>query len=347
MLNKKQTSFLLLIRWGALLLLILYCSSCKQNTTTVDLFVNNSVIHDHRLAIPLEINGNTYFFLWDTGSSISFIHNSLASTLELNTNKELYLNRMYTMREIRLDTFQVENINFKLGDFRLNTDFFLDDKGYMAPKEADPTIKGVIGQDIISRFHWLFNLKTSQVIVSKKSIPFESEATTLNLPFVLDSLGAPIINLKLDSMDCKAFEFDTGARRSFHPTDRFPVCPSLILSEGLNGFSPLENYFAIAAEEEKNKLERVILCDSICINDFQLKNISVTEEKKLRENQNYITVNLVFQFDEMYYNPEDKEIKLIKYNNNPDYDVPTFRQFMIDSLEILQKTKNEQKTLIQ
>ncbi len=298
--------------------MILFGNSCrKKMQTSVNLFVDDP-FYEHQLAFNLTINDSAYLFIWDTGSTQSCINDSIATSLGLNNEKKPVFGKTILINKSIEDTFYYQKIDFKLGDFSMNTHFLLGGPVINHILSSDSHIKGLIGQDIISRFYWLFDLKAAKVIASKTPIPLGTtkDMDILTLPFMPSQNGHDVvIKLKLDSLNSKEFTLDTG-HRSFMDIDFFSKKNRIYTALTVNDeIAEALQYKLPLKFTNTESLKQLILCDSLRVNETLFNNICIANENYYTK-QNYITVNFIFLFDKMYYNPVDHEIKLISDKKN-------------------------------
>lgn len=319
---KKILKWLLFIILFTILLFViavvcvyLYRKALEQST--VNLFTEDKN-YKHQLVIPVEIADSTYYFLYDTGCTDSFIDSDLINRLNLDIQSDkIHKNFSGTHKEIT-DSFNVVNIRSKLGEMMHTNYFFYNEKNifYVLDPDIDPRIKGIIGQNIISCFYWLFDFRKSKALISKKPIDldYETEQDILSFQFeILPSSGIPVINLVINNQDTTEFYFDTGFRISAK-LDELKFFPSWVMNNDEIIFSEQKKESMVNNICIKDGLRKITICDSIYVNKFQLYNMSFMNEN-LYKKSNYITTNLIFQFEKMYYNPKDREISLINYRN--------------------------------
>ena len=302
-----------------ILLSLLFCSCLeKHQQSTLNLFEEDER-YKYQLVIPLEIQDSTYYFLWDTGCATSFIFkedlaNSL-SAIESNIVKEKFIG----VDEVIEGVFETKKISCKLGDFHIPILFYIDDIGMTEKSSPNQhlLIKGIIGQNVISKFNWLFDFENSKVLISKQQI--EKNDSALTIPFVIENKNdAPSAYLETDTLLSK-FTIDTGYRffGTFSPEDSllYYMRPSLVIADSNINVFLKENYSSIKLPENEKKVNRFILRDSININNFIFRNISIFHRDSYRS-ANYITANFIFQFEKMYYDSQNQEISLINYRGD-------------------------------
>ena len=273
------------------------------------------------IVVPIEIKDSTYYFLWDTGSTFSFMEYDLAVELGLVTNQEKVYKNLAAMHEMIADSFNIINSHFYLGDLWHSNHFYSNERDiyYELSPDLKEDIKGIIGQNIISRFNWLFDFTQNQALVSRKQIAFNRDSVNiLNLPFET-SRKTPYLNLKLNNAFEKEFYLDTGCRLVF-PFDNledYKLYPSFVMHSDSINLSMIQNKTILFASGGGISYQFAEF-DTICINNLELHNIAMMYRSQFLE-RNYITANFLFQFDKMYYNSTDNEIELIapRRENNP------------------------------
>ncbi len=307
----KFTQFLLICLLLPIVLSIyIYGSSHRQ--TTLDVITKDNAAK-YQLAIPLEIEDSTYYFIWDTGASKSDIDPNVVESLRIrnkSTKKRITVKGVYGEMT---DSFNIEKVFCRLGEFHVNIPFRVMNAKHMELAElGDTYIKGVIGQDLIAKYNWLFDLRESKVTVSKRAIdiPDYDDLSGLSLSFSIPR-RTPIIELELDSVGNNVpFTFDTGF---FHKANllmdsmKFLLYPSFSITNDLACNPILQNKALF-------KFSELFLYDSLKINNFQFHNISFANDNRYKKN--YITASFIFQFEKMYYDSKNKEVKLINYRGD-------------------------------
>lgn len=315
------------------IILIQSCTLKKEESCIVDLYQDKETFK-YQLVIPVEIEDSIIYFLWDTGSEDSFIDYHLVSELGLQKQNRPVIKTFIRSYDEVTDTFFHNNIKLKIGDFTINPGLYLDDTEFTSKSRVGitPPIKGLLGQDIISQFQWLFDFEKSKVIISKEQIHMDDydKSKELVLPFryLSDSKKIPIIDLNLDTIDSKEFYFDTGSRYSIVFFDKFYLYPILIMEEDITESIPCEHI--LKSGEEQNP-GTIILYNNISLNNFDILNTALLNRNSYLK-INFITVNFIFQFEKMYYNPEEKEINFIEYRqrNHPSGDESKFIYYLDD-----------------
>jgi hypothetical protein len=272
------------------------------------------------LIIPLQIKDSTYLFLWDSGSAHSWIYPETIEKLGIDNKSKDEWVELSGVKEVIIDTFQTKRIDIRLGDISFRTIFFLDNGiiSQFAPK-LNFQIKGVIGQNIISEFYWLFDFKKMNVTLSEEEMNLGNAINTFSLPFQLSkkTRNIPVVKLNIgDSIKNVPFNFDTGYSLSCSIFDKYLLLPGLIINDSLYTiFTQKVRFLSIKIQKGENAKESILLCDSIIINQKKFSGISMVNRNHYNY-KNYITANFLFLFDKMYYNPTDKTIKLIHERNS-------------------------------
>lgn len=152
---KKILKYILIFLCGSLLLLFSCCLAwyhlCYKAKTVVELI---DIEYESRLIILIEIDGESYNFLFDTGCSLSCIKQELAYKLGYDTISR----RVPNITEIRVDTvvntiFLACPVVLKIGDIAITTTIVFPEKNRFDLFENERNFDAVLGQDIISEYN--------------------------------------------------------------------------------------------------------------------------------------------------------------------------------------------------
>lgn len=285
----------------------------EPNQTTVEVFEEALT---KKLAIPVQIEDSTYYFLWDTGSESSSIDSLVGDRLGIHFQDTTLFHTYITSKREVEDNFVYKKVNLKIGDFAIDSWLLLEGDRFVALR--DP-LKGIIGQNIISRYYWLFDFQDSTVTLSKEPIPIVSDREAMHFSFRLhrDTTGIPVVGLQLDTLPVEDFYLDTGMPGSFAFQQKIFSYPVFYLTEDLARRLPLPINHRIELGNEQDATNAVLFKDSLIINQFSFSDLSMLDHQ-IYPKGNIITVNFIYQFNQMYYDPFVKEITLIGYRGVDD-----------------------------
>ena len=236
----KKTIILLSISFAIIITCIIFYTSnhSETKTTQVDLLDMNSY---RAFVIPVEIDGITYPFLWDTGSSRTHIKNELFTQLGLDTFARRKKYVITTTTDVLKSNLLEKLYSISIGDIQTEI-FMLSDtevdefSNSFEIRRKDYNTYGVIGQDVISKYNWLFDFGNSKITISDREIkiPTKSSDDVLEWDFLYTKdvkPGIPLVNLSIASSEkLEPFYFDTG----------FDVPTAISINDSINNTSSLE-----------------------------------------------------------------------------------------------------------
>ena len=288
-------------------LLVWFHFFIKQETE-IDLMV---IEPKRPFIIPVEIDGKTYPFVWDTGAEMSNIKPSLAHELGYY-GKNYGLGKLKGVKTILTDSFYYDIIPIRLGDIDLKEYMCLLDYERMSPNRPilpydSAKYVGYIGQNIISKYHWLFNFKENKVKIYnyEKYMEEESDDDIFKLSFT----GAhPIAKLCINERDTFSFKFDTGYLVDINFSvngEEYETAPEFIFLDSLSNFIKKEEPYRMSFMANNSML----LFDTLQINEWIMNSILTGDNTEhFNRTENYITAYFAYRFRQMYYNPKEKEI---------------------------------------
>jgi len=178
----------------SLVLLSVILFGCKEES------IHFSTDDTGKIHIPVGIDGKTYNFAFDTGSSSTTINekykDSIAERCRVIGKSEVRTWNKTLLRD------QYSAINFNIGGFQYPTSFFLD---------SSKSIKAVnvLGMNVISQYYWCFDFDEKVATISKSPM-FIYGAKKLELNYLIVQgaihVTIPIYGHSLDLL------FDTGYR---------------------------------------------------------------------------------------------------------------------------------------
>lgn len=305
---------------GVVLLFIILLEVFSRKDTKIELITNKN-----RFVIPIEIEGKTYKFLWDTGADYSYIDYKLAKNLSYKDENSYYAKNS-TLYEVISDTIYRRKMNFKIGDINTDDYFALDGVNRYLFPSGDSLLKtsfyddgefvGFIGQNIISKYHWVFDFPQKTVRVSNRPItdlPLKEDDDCFQMNYYVDSPNTiPQVDLQINKSKTFKFAFDTGIDGfaiTKNETDSIVFNPIFAFSQSLNSYhaeSTKHSYTRMSLENGKGYL---YLLDTMRVNDLELNTFSSIYDTSFIKDNNYITAAFTHMFRVMYYNPSSQEIK--------------------------------------
>lgn len=152
------------------------------------------------IVLPVEVNGATKNFLFDTGAEVTLIQRDTVTgkttTVDGATNRSMKLGGE-TIRSIKIGDVEFVDTYAMGGDF----------KGL---REQVLCFGGLVGQPIISKANWLIDYPSRRIEVSSRSL-IDSSYTALK---VRVEHGLPYITLVIDGCEYKAL-IDLGSSSAF------------------------------------------------------------------------------------------------------------------------------------
>lgn len=307
---------------GAVLIFLILFEVFSHKDTKIELITDNN-----RLIIPIEIEGKTYKFLWDTGAGYSLIDYKLAKNLSYK-DEFSYYSETSTLYEVISDTVYMRKMDFKIGDINTDAYFALDGVNRYLIPPRDPSIYtsfydkedfiGVIGQNIISKYNWVFDFPQKTVRVSNRTItdlPLKEDDDCFQMNYYMDSPNTiPRVDLQINKSKTFKFTFDTGINGlaiTKNEADSIVLNPIFTFSKTLNSYHTESAKYAYGTMSLENGKGFLHLLDTMRVNDLELNTLSSVYDTSFikYENTNYITASFARMFRVMYYNPSSKEIK--------------------------------------
>lgn len=316
---KKQESKTPSLLAGLFLLLfcsvIWYCFFYKQESE-IGLVATDET--SNPFIIPVEIDGMTYRFLWDTGSYYSFIDHELIADTKYRAKLEHF--ELATYNEIVSDTLAYAKLTIGLGELSVKADFILDGyKRYIVTETINSDdaaydterCVGIIGQNIISKYHWLFDFEGKTVRINNFGFSTDGDQDNVfKMSFDL-ATTIPSVNLEVDDLGKQSFIFDTGyhGKRSVYFSDsQYDVYSGFSFSDDL--IIELQQVRTVQPEVLKvNRATLNLLFDTIQINDKIFAPVVISRNNfNPKSSYNFITANFSRRFRSMYYDSGNKEI---------------------------------------
>lgn len=138
--------------------------------------------------LPVEINGQTKNFLFDTGASGTVLQNKVfGATLEIGGASN---------RKVKMSYENVPLI--KIGGASFEETFALNNELHGLEERVD-NFGGIIGQPIISRANWLIDYPNKKMTISTANV---ADCSFQTIPIVRED-SAPYITITIDGSDYK------------------------------------------------------------------------------------------------------------------------------------------------
>lgn len=261
--------FLIILQWTA-------CSSSKflQKGYVVNKDYMETIPFELRQGIIIvkgKIKGKTYEFIFDSGG-INLIAKDIAAELGLKGDFSSKTNDSQG-NSTQIDYFTLDKVQLGVIDFA-ETAFGIVDFSQLNDVSC-LELKGMIGANLMRHAIWEIDYQQQVIKFSNRQQNFDIPTSAINIPFTMDNLGSPNIEMTLLGKVEKKVELDLGATGSIklrqelltHLQQKQPNTKVITgqgqLSAGLFGYGAAEtSSFAKVAE--------------IASNQFQLKNKVVT-----------------------------------------------------------------------
>lgn len=200
-------------------LLLLQVTACTPSWTTavrygktIDKPFSETVkteIRNGLIIVPVQIAGNNYRFLFDSGALLS-----ISEEIQQNMNyKEVSTgvlvdsdNNRKEVSYVQVDTLTIGKIPF-IAPTAFVADFTKN------PIIACLNIDGIIGSNLMRFCHWTIDYQNAEIVFFKDTV-YEHGDNTVHLPFELNKQFDQIINLKLGEATLKNLKIDYGSNGS-------------------------------------------------------------------------------------------------------------------------------------
>lgn len=152
------------------------------------------------VVLPVDINGVTRNFLFDTGAEFTLIQRDSVTGKSANVGGA-------TNRTVKMGYEIVELLKIGDVDFRNTVALNADLKGL---KEQIPNFGGLIGQPVISKANWLIDYPNQKIRFSDQSLA-DSSFVPVRVKY---SDGTPYVTVRIDGESYKAV-IDLGSSAAF------------------------------------------------------------------------------------------------------------------------------------
>lgn len=159
------------------------------------------------MIIPVEIEGNTYRFLLDTGAP-NILSKELAEKIEFMKVRKIKTNDSQGNSSV-LDYVKLKKININGANFTNTTAGIADLQQVEAI--ACLNIDGLIGANLMKNAYWQIDYQKNiiRIIPEKKDLIIPQNS--FSIPFTSDVTGTPIVHLSIGSTTIKRLKVDTGS----------------------------------------------------------------------------------------------------------------------------------------
>lgn len=208
------------------------------------------------IILPVEINGITKNFLFDTGSDFNLIQRD---TIRGKTTKVSGA----TNRSMKLGN---EIITLKISDIEFVNTYALSGN-LTGLKEQVPNFGGLIGQSIISKANWLIDYPNKRIEISDKHL-IDSTFKTLKIK---RADGAPYISLSIDGEEYEAL-IDLGSSSAFAVPEGSELAEHILNKYDFQD-KEREIYSIGGLKNTKEKTGRIT---TVFLDGFEFKNVETT-----------------------------------------------------------------------
>lgn len=225
------------------------------------------------IIIPVEINGETYRFLFDTGAILS-LSDELQEKFKFKTVKWGNIvdsdNHKTKVRYVRIDSLSIGKVSF-WGQTAFVTDL---DKN---PVIGCMNIDGIIGSNLMRHCNWAIDYQNDQIALFKDTTNLLSQAT-YNIPFHTDNQYSQLLQFEFGKATLKNIKMDYGSNGSISLSDEgFQVLKKhKIVDKTLQvtGFSQS----GISGKVSKKNGE-IALADTLTAGNLKIPNVEIKTGK--------------------------------------------------------------------
>lgn len=269
------------------------------------------------IIIPVNIDGETFSFLFDTGSQVnllfddgSFDLTKARKTKIFNSNNES-TNALLIKKKIELQSLKIKKKSLCV---------VLNEKPDFM-KELN--IHGILGANIINKFDWKIDFKKLEISriknIKKSSINIsDSSFYKINTFFDENYTLSTSINLKNDKNDSVTFIFDTGYTG--------------IINIYLNSNEILNKTFLYKNIGIENTLvsskidTSFISLDTIIVGDFCIERIPIMYSKSNQSETNSIGMKFLNTFNDVYI-LNSKNLVMVSKIELKKYNIQSYKEF--------------------
>ncbi len=331
---KKSTLFLLIyIILGAVSTFFYYeliFSTHNKRSTRLNLIPARSL----GIVLPIEIKGNVFHFLWDTGSSHSSISQKAVDRIEMDSTSEKKDFDSLSSEKTKLQ-FCLETASLKLGDFEIKQSLLINNN----VQDVD----GILGGDIIGMYSWLIDFEKDSVIISEKKQTIQIGAKEQRYELeLISSETIPYCKVTINDTIQERFLFNSGCLGIWF--DKECLLPDLFFALWDNtDLDSVHNYLKSYSKKISEKvslysggeelfgyfLKDLNICGFMAPTSFIVIQKDSTYRKAFPSEKSFgtnkeirgagvITCGFLRRFDKVYFDPERKIFSLIKSSEQPD-----------------------------
>ncbi|MFK7936594.1 MAG: retropepsin-like aspartic protease [Saprospiraceae bacterium] len=174
------------------------------------------------LFIPVEIGGETYNFMLDTGAGVSAVDKQLADKLGLQKLRSAPVGNASNQRQ-QYDFIEINQL--KISGLSFNNTLAIREDFSNFPI-AIPNFGGIIGQPVISKVHWKIDFTTKKIKIAQRRFAYDLASA---IPYEIGNNHLPYVPLQILGKTTYAV-FDTGCSDMLNfPLDR-PLSKELLNS---------------------------------------------------------------------------------------------------------------------
>jgi predicted aspartyl protease len=211
---------------SVLLLLLLFTITTNCNSQKILRLAKKGYVtqSDYYSAIPfqyenkhifidVEINGEIYYFLFDSGADFSVIDPSFIKNLDYKKVAKVGARgssiKAQKAELVELSAIRISNVEFKsIGAALMDLSFINNDY----PCSPRPIV-GVIGANILRKSNWQIDFANKKIVFSDNLNNLNLSSKVIELKIIPKSWGSPFANLNINGVK-KTFRLDTGSSGS-------------------------------------------------------------------------------------------------------------------------------------
>lgn len=188
-----------------------------QDTLAVDHWMN-------LLIVPVEIDGQTYRFLFDTGAP-NVISEELQSVLKLDTVTDINVRDSQEQRQ-RLSVVKIPLLTLGKTEFKDYSAIVGDLRG--VPEIQCMNIDGILGANVMKDAFWIVDGSRNQIVFGSEKNWDIHDSSSITLPFRPKASGTPAVDIEINGKTVSNTTFDTGSNSFLSvPASIFPDMDSL------------------------------------------------------------------------------------------------------------------------
>jgi hypothetical protein len=165
------------------------------------------------IILPIELNGVSKNFLFDTGADYSVIQRD--STLGKTDNYDGATNREMELGNEYVKSIKIGNVDFK--------DTYAVNGNLIGLKEQIPNFGGILGQPVINKANWLIDYPNKKLQISNKDL-VDGTFTTIQLK---RENGVPYTYISINGIEYKVV-IDFGSSSEFNLPEESKLAKELL-----------------------------------------------------------------------------------------------------------------------